>query len=53
MNESDSIADRIKQRTEVAARKGRVGGTEHKKLVLLRRKQVMEKKNAKNRKIEC
>jgi|TARA_B110000008_G_scaffold166135_1_gene166266 hypothetical protein len=50
---TDTIASRIKQRTQVKARPGRVGGTEHKKLILLRRKQVMERQNAKKRNIEC
>ena len=53
MSESDTISGSVKQRTIVEARTGRVGGTEHKKLVLLRRKQVIKKQNAKNRKIQC
>jgi len=50
---SDSIASRIKNRVEIKARRGRVGGTEHKNLVAKRRKEVEERKKKANMKIEC
>ena len=45
-----SIAERVKKRSNDKKRRGRVGGTEHKKLIMLRKKQVEKRKN---RKIEC
>lgn len=53
MSNIDSIAGRIKKRVEVAARSGRVGGTEHKKLVEQRKKDMEKRKKRKNMKIEC
>lgn len=54
MNESiDSIAGRVKKRTIINARHGRVGGTEHKKLMVQRKKEVELRKKRKNKKIEC
>ena len=41
---TDSIASRVKQRTKIKERPGRVGGTEHKKKVLLRKKLIEQKK---------
>jgi hypothetical protein len=41
---TDSIASRIKQRAQINERPGRVGGTEHKKKVLLRKKLIEHKK---------
>jgi len=53
MSDTDSIASRVKKRTEIKARPGRVGGTEHKKLVEQRRREVELRKKRKNMKIEC
>jgi len=53
MSNTDSIAGRIKKRVEVAARHGRVGGTEHKKLVEQRKKDMEKRKKRKKMKIEC
>lgn len=53
MSNTDSIADRVKKRTEVKARHGRVGGTEHKKLIQQRRREVELRKKKKNAKIDC
>lgn len=50
---NDSIASRIKKRVKEHTRHGRVGGTEHKKLVEKRRKEVEKRKKQKNMKIEC
>ena len=50
---SDSIAGRIKKRVKENERHGRVGGTEHKKLVEKRRKEVEKRKKQKKMKIEC
>ena len=49
----DSIASRIKKRVKEDARQGRVGGTEHKKLIEKRRKEVEKRKKLKNMKMEC
>ena len=53
MSDTDSIASRVKKRTVIKARPGRVGGTEHKKLVEQRRREVELRKKRKNMKIEC
>lgn len=53
MSDTDSIAGRIKKRVKEKARHGRVGGTEHKKLVEQRKKEVEKRKKRKNMKIEC
>ena len=50
---SDTIAGRIKKREKEKTRHGRVGGTEHKKLVAKRKKEVEARKKNKNRKVEC
>jgi len=50
---TDSIASRIKKRVKEAARQGRVGGTEHKKLVEQRKKEMEKRKKRKKMKIEC
>ena len=50
---SDTIASRIKKRVKEEARCGRVGGTEHKKLVEQRKREVELKKKKKKMKIEC
>ena len=50
---TDSIAGRIKRRTLIKARIGRVGGTEHKKKVEQRKKALELKKKRKKMKIEC
>ena len=50
---TDSIANRLKQRIHIKARMGRVGGTEHRTKVILRKKEMELKKRRKNRKIEC
>jgi hypothetical protein len=50
---TDSIANRLKQRVKIKARIGRVGGTEHNKKIILRKKAMELKKRRKNRKIEC
>ena len=47
----DTISSRIKNRVKEAARTGRVGGTEHKKLIAKRRKEVEQRK--KNMKVDC
>ena len=52
-NESNSIASRIKERIREKARPGRVGGNEHKKKVLIRRKEMEKRKKRGNYKIEC
>ena len=45
MNDStDNIASRVKRRTQIKERPGRVGGTEHKKKVILRKKLIEQKK---------
>lgn len=41
---TDSIASRVKRRTKIKERPGRVGGTEHKKKVLLRKKLIEQKR---------
>ena len=38
--ETDSIADKIKELVRIKARVGRVGGTAHKNLVILRKKEM-------------
>ena len=53
MSDTGTIADRIKQRVKEEARHGRIGGTEHKKLVAKRIKEVEARKKNKNRKVEC
>jgi len=55
MNElnTDTIAGRIKKKTHNNSRYGRVGGTEHNKIVMLRKKESDLRKRRKNRKIEC
>jgi hypothetical protein len=53
MSEPNSIANRIKQRTREKARPGRVGGTEHKKKVSIRIKEMEQRKKRGKRKIEC
>lgn len=54
MSEStDTIASRVKKRTVVKSRPGRVGGTEHKKKVEEREKQMELRKRRKKMKIEC
>ena len=53
MSHIGSIASRIKKRVRVAARRGRVGGTEHKKLIEKRRKEVEKRIKQKNMKIKC
>jgi hypothetical protein len=50
---TDSISSRIKQRTADKARSGRVGGTEHKKLVLRRKKEYEQKKKNAGKNIQC
>jgi hypothetical protein len=52
-NESNSIANRIKQRIREKARPGRVGGNEHKKKVLNRINEMEKRKKRRNYKIEC
>jgi hypothetical protein len=49
----DTIVSRIKKRVECAARKGRVGGTEHKKRIEERKKEMEKRKKQKKMKIEC
>ena len=44
MSEPNSIASRIKRRTREKARPGRVGGTEHKKKVSIRIKEMDQRK---------
>jgi hypothetical protein len=53
MSHIGSIASRIKKRVRVAARRGRVGGTEHKKLIERRKSEFKKKLKNKNMKIEC
>ena len=53
MSDSESIAERIKKRVKVQARHGRVGGTEHKKLIEKRRKEDEKRIKQKNMKIKC
>tara|TARA_B100000795_G_C22552813_1_gene343170 strand:- start:37 stop:240 length:204 start_codon:yes stop_codon:yes gene_type:complete len=53
MSESNSIANRIKQRIREKARPGRVGGNEHKKKVLNRINEMEKRKKRRNYKIEC
>lgn len=53
MSKTDTIASRIKQRELIKARPGRVGGAEHKKLVLQRKRAMELRKRRKNKKIEC
>ena len=53
MSESNSIASRVKERIREKARPGRVGGNEHKKKVLSRRKEMEKRKKRGNYKIEC
>mgnify|MGYP006084147853 CR=1 FL=1 len=49
----DTIASRVKDRSKVKDRPGRVGGEEHRKLVLRRKRECeIRKKNA-GRNIEC
>lgn len=50
---SDSIASRVKDRSKIKARPGRVGGEEHRKLVLQRKKEYELRKRRKKMKIEC
>ncbi len=50
---SDSIASRVKKRVKDAARPGRVGGTEHKKLVEQRKKDMEKRKKWKKTKFQC
>jgi Skp family chaperone for outer membrane proteins len=51
---TNSIADRVKQRTQIKERTGRVGGSEHKKKIELRKKQVERRKQyAKNKNNPC
>jgi len=50
---TDTIASRVKDRGTAKARTGRVGGEEHKKLVLQRKKEYELKKRRANRKIDC
>jgi hypothetical protein len=50
---SDTIASRIKKRSTKEARSGRVGGTEHKKLVLRRKKEYELRKRRAGKNIEC
>jgi hypothetical protein len=50
---SDSIASRIKERSKIKERTGRVGGEEHRKLILQRKKEYELRKRRANRKIEC
>jgi len=50
---TDTIAGRIKQRSTKEARSGRVGGTEHKKLVLLLKKEYELRKRKAGKNIEC
>jgi hypothetical protein len=55
MNEikTDSIANRIKERVRIKARVGRVGGTDHKKLVILRKKAMELRKKRRYSRAEC
>ena len=53
MNNTNSIASRVKLRASEKARPGRVGGTEHKKLVMLRKKEVELRKRRRKSSIEC
>jgi len=48
-----TIASRVKERSTKEARSGRVGGTEHKKLVLRRKKMHELRKRRAGKNIEC
>jgi len=50
---TDTIASRVKDRSIVKARPGRVGGEEHRKLILQRKKEYELRKRRANIKIEC
>ena len=49
----DTVADRVKQRTNEKERPGRVGGEEHRKLVLRRKKEYELKKKRAGKNIQC
>jgi len=49
----DTIASRVKDRSKVKDRPGRVGGEEHRKLVLQRKREHELKKRRSGRNIEC
>jgi hypothetical protein len=56
MNKSknqDTIASRVKDRSRIKDRPGRVGGEEHRKLVLQRKREHDLKKRRSSRNIEC
>lgn len=50
---TDTVASRIKQRSDDKARHGRVGGDAHKKLVMRRKKEYELKKKNAGKNIQC
>jgi|TARA_Y100000389_G_scaffold134150_1_gene131647 hypothetical protein len=49
----DTIASRVKDRSKVKDRPGRVGGEEHRKLVMRRKREHELKKSRSGRNVEC
>jgi len=56
MNKSknqDTIASRVKDRSRIKDRPGRVGGEEHRKLVMQRKREQELKKRRSGKNVEC
>ena len=52
-NNPDTIASRVKDRGKVKERPGRVGGEEHRKLVMQRKREQELKKRRSGKNVEC